>query len=156
MKTRVKLARVFVLSAMWYALIIPTAQGGLIVLKWHRYQLGIPRRRGEGLRVGVVRHLPRGVRKEDYAPLAYFDVWFPNVAPSAALLRWVHEDAEARWARFVERYAREMKQPDSSHAIELLAEMAKRTPISIGCFCSDESHCHRSVLRELIQQAAGE
>ena len=126
------------------------------MLKLHTYQLGTPRRRGEGLRLGVVRHLPRGVRKADYARLDYFDVWFPTVAPSPELVHWLRENPEARWAKFVERYSREMKQPDSRHAIELLAEMAKRTPISIGCFCADESHCHRSILRRLIQQAAGE
>ena len=126
------------------------------MLKLHTYRLGTPRKRGEGVRVGVVRHLPRGVRKADYARRDFFDVWFPNVAPSAELLRWVHEQPETRWTRFVERYSHEMKQPDSRHAIELLAAMAKRTPISIGCFCEDESHCHRSVLRELIQQAARE
>ncbi len=126
------------------------------MLKLRTYQLGTPRQRGEGLRVGVVRHLPRGIRKADYARLDQFDIWFPNVAPSAELLRWVHEDLEARWDRFIERYTREMKQPDSRHAIELLAEIAKRTPISIGCFCADENHCHRSILRQLIEQAAGE
>ncbi len=126
------------------------------MLKLHTYQFGTPRRRDEGLRVGVVRHLPRGVRKEDYARFNQFDVWFPNVAPSAELLRWVHESPETRWAKFIERYTREMKQPDSRHAIKLLAEMAKRTSISIGCFCSDENHCHRSILRKLIQQAANE
>jgi uncharacterized protein YeaO (DUF488 family) len=126
------------------------------MLKLHTYQLGTPRKRGEGLRLGVVRHLPRGVLKEDYARFDYFDVWFPNVAPSAELLRWLHENPETRWTRFVERYVHQMKEPDGRHAIKLLAEMAKRTPISIGCFCSDESHCHRSILRKLIQQAAKE
>ena len=126
------------------------------MLKLRTYQLGTPRKRGEGLRLGIVRHLPRGVRKENYARLDYFDVWFPNVAPSAELLRWLHENQETRWTKFVERYVREMNQPNGRHAIKLLAEMAKRTPISIGCFCSDESHCHRSILRKLIQQAAKE
>ncbi len=126
------------------------------MLKLHTYQLGSPRKRGEGLRVGVVRHLPRGVRKQDYVSGNYFDVWFPHVAPSVELLRWVHEQPDTRWTRFVKRYSHEMKQPDSRHAIELLAEIAKRTPISIGCFCQDESHCHRSILRKLIEQAAGE
>src|SRR5512140_778202 len=101
------------------------------MLKLNTYRLGTPRKRGEGVRVGVVRHLPRGVRKADYARLDFLDVWFPNVAPSAELLRWVHEQPETRWTRFVERYSHEMKQPDSRHAIELLAAMAKRTPISI-------------------------
>ncbi len=126
------------------------------MLKLHTYQLGTPRRRSEGLRVGVVRHLPRGVRKEDYARLDYFDVWFPNVAPSPTLVHWLRENPEAHWHKFVERYRREMKQPDSRHAIELLAALARRTPISIGCFCVDESHCHRSILRALIQEAAEE
>jgi uncharacterized protein YeaO (DUF488 family) len=132
------------------------ATGDVTMLKLHTYQLGTPRRRGEGLRVGVVRHLPRGVRKQDYARLNQFDVWFPTVAPSAELVHWLRADPEARWTKFVERYTREMQQPHSRHAIKLLAELARRTPISIGCFCADESHCHRSILRRLIEQAASE
>ena len=118
------------------------------------FQAGASRKRGEGLRVGVVRYLPRGVKKQDYARLDYFDVWLPLLAPSRELFKWVHADPTERWPTFVERYTREMlNHTDSHQAIQLLAKLAKQTRISIGCYCSDEAHCHRSILRKLIKQA---
>ena len=118
------------------------------------FQAGTSRKRGEGLRVGVVRYLPRGVKKKDYARLDYFDVWLPLLAPSKELLKWVHVDPTERWSTFVERYTREMlNHTDSRQAIQLLAKLAQQTRISIGCYCSDEAHCHRSILRKLIKQA---
>jgi len=117
------------------------------------FQAGTSRKRGEGLRIGVVRYLPRGVKKQDYARLDYFDVWLPLLAPSKELLKWVHADPAERWPTFVERYKREMlNHTDSRQAIQLLAKLAKQTRISIGCYCSDEEHCHRSILRKLIEQ----
>lgn len=118
------------------------------------FQVGSPRKSGEGLRIGTVRFLPRGVKREDYARLDYFDVWFPLLAPSAELLRsqknrlWPSE--QARWAKFKERYLAEMNKTDARQAIKLLAELARATPLSVGCYCEDESVCHRSLLRELI------
>ncbi len=126
------------------------------MLKLRTYRIGTPRQSGEGLRIGTVRYLPRGVRKQDYARLDQFDVWFPLVAPSQALVRWLREKTETRWAKFTERYQREMQRTDSRQAIQLLAEIARKTPISVGCYCEDETHCHRSILRKLIEEAAGE
>jgi uncharacterized protein YeaO (DUF488 family) len=126
------------------------------MLKLRTYQIGTPRLRGEGLRIGTVRYLPRGVRKQDYARLDYFDVWFPAAAPSRELVSWLRADVEKRWDRFVGRYRNEMKRVEARQAIKLLAEVAKHTPISIGCYCTDENHCHRSILRKLIEEAAEE
>ena len=126
------------------------------MLKLRTYQIGTPRKRGEGLRIGTMRFLPRGVRKQDYARLDYFDVWFPAAAPSRELVSWLRVDVAKRWDRFVERYQNEMKQAEARQAIKLLAEVAKRTPISIGCYCTNEHHCHRSILRKLIEAAAEE
>ncbi len=126
-------------------------------LKLKTYQLGTPRRAGEGLRLGVVRHLPRGVRAADYARRDFFDVWFPVVAPSRELLGWVRgqPDMAKAWPAFTRRYRKEMLgRAESRQAIALLAAMAARTPIAIGCFCDDEAHCHRALLRELILEAA--
>lgn len=123
------------------------------------FQIGSPRSRGEGLRVGTVRFLPRGVKKEDYARLDYFDVWFPLLAPSSELLRsmksgkWSSE--QVRWSKFRERYIAEMNKTDARQAIQLLAALARATPLSIGCYCENESACHRSILRELIEGATG-
>ena len=122
------------------------------------YQAGSPRRPGEGLRIGTVRFPPRGVRKEDYARLDFFDVWFPVVAPSRELLAWVkkHDIANDAAAKrtFQKRYARELESdPAARHSVLLLAALAQQTPISIGCFCEDENNCHRSILKTVIEKA---
>src|SRR5512137_393863 len=92
------------------------------------FQAGTPHKRGEGLRVGVVRYLPRGVKKKDYPRLDYFDVWLPLLAPSRELMKWVHVDPTERWSTFVVRYRREMlNHTDSRQAIQLLAKLAKQT-----------------------------
>lgn len=115
-------------------------------------QLGTGRLPDEGLRVGTVRYLPRGVRKIDYARRNYFDVWLPTLAPSRELLR---EHAEGLpIANLLRRYRTEMKQTEPRQTIALLAAIAKVTPLSIGCYCDEESNCHRSVLGELIRKAA--
>jgi uncharacterized protein YeaO (DUF488 family) len=128
-----------------------------MALKLKTYRIGSARRRGEGLRVSVARFLPRGVRKADYGPGGYFDVWYPVLAPSRELLQWVHAqpDLAQAWPKFSQRYRRELLgNPDSRHTLELIAALAKRTPIAIGCYCADEAHCHRSVLKQLIEAAA--
>jgi uncharacterized protein YeaO (DUF488 family) len=123
------------------------------------YQVGSPRKRGEGLRIGTVRFPPRGVHKEDCARLDFFDVWFPVVAPSHSLMTWAktHDiagDAAANRA-FHERYARELEtNPAARQSILLLAALAQKTPISVGCFCEDENNCHRSTLKVVIEKAA--
>jgi uncharacterized protein YeaO (DUF488 family) len=127
------------------------------MLKLRTYQVGSPRNRSDGLRGGTVRFLPRGVRKQDYARLDYFDVWLPVVAPSRELIHWLKsaDITDTRWAQFVKRYEREMPTNTNAHqTIQLLAAIAKRTPISVGCYCGDESRCHRSILRKLIERAA--
>src|SRR5215470_4528402 len=118
------------------------------------FRIGTPRRRGEGLRIGTVRFLPRGVTKREYLKGDYFDVWFPTVSPSRGLVRWVKSRQwnPAVQRRFAERYRREMRVPDAAHAIDLLAAVARRTPISIGCYCEDEQRCHRSLLLALVRE----
>jgi uncharacterized protein YeaO (DUF488 family) len=118
------------------------------------FRLGSPRVPGEGLRIGAVRYLPRGVRKEDYASAGYFDVWLPILAPSAELIRWfrTQEEGPRRLKRFFEKYEHEMiKGTDSRQVIQLVAELAGRTTLAVGCYCDDENQCHRSVLKRLIE-----
>lgn len=117
-------------------------------------RLGSTRVSGEGLRIGTVRYLPRGVRKGDLARRDYFDVWLPILAPSRELLRGL-KDGSLAVSRFFARYRREMTETDARQTILLLAALARRTPIAIGCYCEDESRCHRSVLIELIREADG-
>src|SRR5919112_5081925 len=114
-------------------------------------QLGTPRAPDEGIRLGTVRRPPRGIAKADYSRLDYFDVWLPDLAPSASLLAWVRTKplTDARWASFARRYAKEMRQAPASRLIQLLAAISRDMNLSVGCFCPDERHCHRSVLRGL-------
>lgn len=116
------------------------------------FQLGLSRKRGEGLRIGTVRLLPRGVRKSEYAKRDYFDVWLPQLSPSRKLLA-EYKDGDLSVAAFFRRYRTEMKSTEPRQLIQLLAEIAQRTPIAVGCYCEDESQCHRSVLGELIRNA---
>jgi uncharacterized protein YeaO (DUF488 family) len=113
------------------------------------YQYGAARRRGEGLRIGTTRYLPRGVSKSDYASRDYFDVWLPALAPSRELLSWFR-DAERPVERFYQKYRKEMRTVDARQIIALLREISTRTPIAVGCFCPDESRCHRAALLELM------
>lgn len=116
-------------------------------------QLGTPRKRGEGVRIGTVRRPPRGVRKSDFAKRNYYDVWFPNLSPSPEL---VHEALAASddraWKAFAHKFRAEMKEPDRSRELDLLAALSHDTNLSIGCYCEDENRCHRSVLRELLAE----
>jgi uncharacterized protein YeaO (DUF488 family) len=115
-------------------------------------RLGTPRQSQEGLRIGTVRRPPRGVRKGDYAVRDYFDVWLPELAPSAPLVSWALSQpfTPERWGSYARRYKREMSNPPARRLIGLLAALSARTDFSVGCYCEDESHCHRSILKELL------
>jgi uncharacterized protein YeaO (DUF488 family) len=116
-------------------------------------RLGTARAKGEGPRIGAVRHPPRGVRKSDYSRLNYYDAWLPELAPSAALVSWALSRpwTDARWRQFARKYRREMARPDAQHLLDLIAALSRRTNLSVGCYCEDETRCHRSLLRELLR-----
>jgi uncharacterized protein YeaO (DUF488 family) len=114
-------------------------------------RLGTPRKSREGLRLGTVRRPPRGVPKSDFAQLDYYDVWFPNLSPSAELVHEALQAADEReWAAFKRKFRREMSQPDRSRELDMLAALSHQTNLSLGCYCENENRCHRSVLRELL------
>jgi uncharacterized protein YeaO (DUF488 family) len=117
-------------------------------------RLGSPRDRDEGLRLGTVRRPPRGVAKNQLASRDFYDVWIPEAAPSEALLKAAKQtgDDPARWKTFVRRYRSEMKRPEASRLLDLLAALSHRTNLAVGCYCADEAHCHRSVLRALLEE----
>ena len=116
-------------------------------------QLGSPRAPGEGVRLGTVRRPPRGVPKTEFAARDYYDVWLPNLAPSAELMAEGRAAATAReWAAFRRKYEAQMKLPEASHVLDTLAAFSHHASFAVGCYCDDESHCHRSVLRELLVQ----
>lgn len=116
-------------------------------------RLGSPRIDGEGTRIGTVRRPPRGVPKAEFAAQDWYDVWFPNLAPSIDTMKLGLQAATpAEWAAFIKRYRAEMATPENSHAIELLATLSHQTDFSVGCYCADEAHCHRSVLRALLAE----
>lgn len=117
-------------------------------------RLGSPRAQGEGLRIGTVRRPPRGVPKAEFARQDWYDVWFPTLAPSAETMKMGQQAASpAQWAAFVKKYRAEMAAPENSHALALLAALSLQAHFSVGCYCEDESRCHRSVLRELLADA---
>lgn len=123
----------------------------------HTFRIGDPKGNDDSLRIGTVRYLPRGVRKSEYARRGLFEVWLPGVAPSRALIAWLKSrEWNATVAKtFFARYEREMlASTEARQTIKLLAAMAKRTPIGIGCYCEDERRCHRSALARLIRRAA--
>ena len=116
-------------------------------------RLGSHRVPGEGLRIGTVRRPPRGVPKFEYARQNWYDVWFPTLAPSPETVKLALDaTSEKEWDRFRKRYRAEMKEPDAAHALDLLASLSHTTDFSVGCYCADESRCHRSVLRELLAE----
>ena len=114
-------------------------------------RLGSQRVENEGLRIGTVRRPPRGVPKAEFASQNWYDVWFPNLAPSVETMK-LGQNAKtpAQWGKFIKRYRAEMATPENSHAIELLAALSRECNFSVGCYCENEAHCHRSVLRELL------
>lgn len=119
-------------------------------------RLGSPRASGEGLRLGTVRRPPRGVAKSDFARRDFYDVWLPVLAPSEELLKRGQAAANAAdlkaWKKFSREYRAEMKKGDAARTLDLLAAMSARTDFSVGCYCAEESRCHRSILRELLAE----
>lgn len=114
-------------------------------------RLGSPRLPDEGLRIGTVRRPPRGVRKERLAADDWYDVWLPQLAPSAELLQEAKAaTTPSAWSQFARKYKREMAQPDTARLIAFLVSLSRVTDLSVGCYCEDEAHCHRSLLRELL------
>ena len=119
----------------------------------HIVRLGTPRLPDEGVRIGTVRRPPRGVRKEDFARQNWYDVWFPNLAPTAALLKAaLTVKTEAEWSAFAKHYRAEMADAGSARTLDVLAALSHQSNFSLGCYCEDESRCHRSVLRELLSE----
>lgn len=119
----------------------------------HVVRLGSPRTPGEGVRLGTVRRPPRGVKKTDYASGNWYDSWLPELAPSEALVKVALAARTAKqWATFERRYRRELAAPVASHVLSLLVLLSHRTTFSVGCYCEEESRCHRSVLRQVLAE----
>lgn len=115
-------------------------------------RLGSKRSRGEGLRIGTVRRPPRGVPKAAIATRDFYDVWLPQLSPSASLVkRALAAKTEPEWNAFFKAYRREMNEPDAARLLDLLAAMSASCALSVGCYCEDEARCHRSVLRDLLR-----
>jgi uncharacterized protein YeaO (DUF488 family) len=116
-------------------------------------RLGSPRAAGEGVRIGTVRRPPRGVPKGEYAKRDLYDVWLPTLAPSEELLKQGQAAGDERaWRRFASRYRAEMNRPDPSRVLDVLAALSHGADFAVGCYCEDESRCHRSVLRQLLAE----
>lgn len=116
-------------------------------------RLGSPRHPHEGPRLGTVRRPPRGVPKSEYARRDFYDAWYPNLAPSVEAMKLGQAaQTPAQWNRFVKAYRSEMARPDAARTIEVLALLSRHADFSVGCYCEDESRCHRSLLRELLRE----
>jgi uncharacterized protein YeaO (DUF488 family) len=116
-------------------------------------RLGFPREADEGLRLGTVRRPPRGIPKSEYASKDFYDVWLPNLSPSPELIKQAKSSHDDRsWAVFKRKFLSEMSKPEPSRVLDLLAALSHQTQLSVGCYCEDERRCHRSILRELLQE----
>lgn len=116
-------------------------------------RLGSPRAADEGLRIGAVLRPPRGVPKSEFASRDFYDLWLPALAPSAELVKQAQGAAnDHEWSAFVKRFRAELKRPDAQQLLDLLAALSQRTNLAIGCYCEDESRCHRSLLCELLRE----
>jgi len=114
-------------------------------------RLGTPRIPEEGIRIGTVRRPPRGVPKAQFSSHNWYDVWFPNLAPSVETMKLGHKaESEAQWLAFAKKYKAEMSEPEAKHDIELLAVLSHSADFSVGCYCQDEDRCHRSILKKLL------
>jgi uncharacterized protein YeaO (DUF488 family) len=120
-------------------------------------RLGSPRARDEGTRIGTVRRPPRGVPKSQYASGNWYDVWFPNLAPTVATMKMgLQAETERERAAFFRKYRAEMAKPDAARTLDVLAALSRHADFSVGCYCEDETRCHRSVLRELLVERRGD
>jgi uncharacterized protein YeaO (DUF488 family) len=116
-------------------------------------RLGTPRAPGEGLRIGTVRRPPRGVPKARFASDDWYDVWYPNLAPSAETMQLgLAASTDKEWATFSRKYRAEMAAPEASRSLDLLAALSISANFAVGCYCENEARCHRSLLRELLAQ----
>jgi uncharacterized protein YeaO (DUF488 family) len=114
-------------------------------------RLGSARSAGEGTRIGTVRRPPRGVPRSEFATRDWYDVWLPNLAPGVETMKLGQQaETPAQWAAFARKYRAEMSTPEAGHLLELLAVLSRHSDFSVGCYCEDESRCHRSVLRALL------
>jgi uncharacterized protein YeaO (DUF488 family) len=114
-------------------------------------RLGAPRIAGEGVRIGTVRRPPRGVPASRFASEDWYDVWYPTLAPSVGTVKLAREArTERAWTVFTRRYRAEMAEPAARHSLDLLAALSHTADFSVGCYCEEEAHCHRSALRELL------
>lgn len=120
-------------------------------------KLGSPRKPDEGLRLGTVRRPPRGVPKAQFATLDYYDIWLPNLSPSAELVAFALKAQDERsWKNFERKFRAEMNKPDASRVLDLLAALSHQTSFSLGCYCENEQRCHRSVLKKLLAERGAE
>jgi uncharacterized protein YeaO (DUF488 family) len=117
-------------------------------------RLGTTRAKDEGPRFGTVRRPPRGVKKVDHAARNFYDVWFPELAPSAPLVSWALSQpwTDRRWTRYVSRYRREMQAPERQRLLQVLAALSRQANFAVGCYCEREDRCHRSILRDLLRE----
>lgn len=123
----------------------------------HIVRLGSPRLPNEGLRLGTVRRPPRGVTKRDFARLNWYDLWLPLLSPSPGIIKIAQTaETDAQWKHIARKYRTEMSKPEPAMVLDLLAALSHQTHFSVGCYCENESRCHRSILRQLLKERGAE
>lgn len=116
-------------------------------------RLGTARAKNEGTRIGTVRRPPRGVPKSEFAMQDWYDVWYPNLAPSVETMKLgLSATTPAQWKSFAKKYRAEMARPENARTLDVLAALSLHADFSVGCYCEDEARCHRSVLRALLEE----
>lgn len=116
-------------------------------------RLGTARAKDEGLRIGTVRRPPRGVPRSQFASGDWYDVWYPNLAPSAENVQAaLAATTDKEWAAFTRKYRAEMARPEAARTLDLLAALSHQSNFSVGCYCENEARCHRSLLRGLLKE----
>jgi uncharacterized protein YeaO (DUF488 family) len=110
-----------------------------------------PADRDDGFRLLICRYRPRGVRKADET----WDAWCKDLGPSRELHAafWGKHGPPIGWQEYRRRYLEEMR-GQTERIQELADRVAAEETITLLCSsaCLDESHCHRSLLRQLIEK----
>jgi len=101
----------------------------------------------DGYRVLVDRLWPRGVTKAD----AKIDAWLKELAPSDELRQWFGHDP-GKWARFCERYTRDLRQnEEAGKTLESLRARSRRGPVTLLYSARDREHNNAVALKRILE-----
>jgi uncharacterized protein YeaO (DUF488 family) len=96
----------------------------------------------DGYRLLVMRLWPRGVSR------ATVDAWERDLGPSRELLMSFRA-GELGWDEFIDRYRQEVSAREG--LLDRYRDLGRRETLTLLCSCQDETRCHRSLLREILE-----